>query len=63
VHATVGSARISTPGLVLRASDAPNGGTDVVIAFEANSDDAAAIRRFVLNAQLRARATRTASIS
>jgi c-di-GMP-binding flagellar brake protein YcgR len=62
VQATMGSVRISSTGFVLRASDAPNGGTDVVIAFEANSDDAAAIRRFVLNAQLRARAGRTASI-
>ena len=62
VHATLGSARIGSTGFVLRASDAPNGGTDLVIAFEANTDDAAAIRRFVLNAQLRARATRSASI-
>ena len=63
VHATMGSARISSTGYVLRASDAPNGGTDVVIAFEANSDDAEAIRRFVLNAQLRARATRPTSVN
>jgi c-di-GMP-binding flagellar brake protein YcgR len=62
VHATMGSAHISSTGFVLRVSDTPNGGTDVVIAFEAESDDATAIRRFVLNAQLRARASRTASI-
>lgn len=61
VHATMGSAHIAVPGFVLRASDSARGGTDVVIAFEANVPDAEAIRRFILNAQLRARAARRTS--
>jgi hypothetical protein len=60
VRATVGSTHIAVPGYVLRSADAPPNQTEAVIAFEANGGDAAAIRRFVLNAQLRARAARAA---
>jgi PilZ domain len=63
VHATMGSAHIAVPGFVLRASDAAHGGTDIVIAFEANIHDADAIRRYILNAQLRARAARKTAAS
>ena len=61
VRATVGSTHIAVPGYVLRSTEVPSGQTEAVIAFEANGGDAAAIRRFVLNAQLRARAVRAAS--
>jgi hypothetical protein len=60
VKATIGGTHIAVPGYVLRAVDVPSDQTEAVIAFEANGGDAAAIRRFVLNAQLRARALRAA---
>jgi c-di-GMP-binding flagellar brake protein YcgR len=63
VYGAMGSAQIAVPGYVLRATDVPGGGTEAVIAFEANADDTAAIRRFVLNAQLRARAARNSFTS
>jgi PilZ domain len=63
VHARLGSTPIAVPGFVLRANDSALGGTDVVIAFEANGDAADAIRRFILNAQLRARAARKTATS
>jgi hypothetical protein len=43
---------------VLRTSDVLPDSTDAVIAFDAGTGEVEAIRRFVLNAQLRARAER-----
>jgi c-di-GMP-binding flagellar brake protein YcgR len=58
VHATVGGTPIAVPGYVLRSTDAASDQTEAVIAFEAGGAEADAIRRFVLNTQLRARAAR-----
>ena len=62
VHATMGAARVAVSGYVVRAIDAPPNHTDAVIAFDAAGSDADAIRRLVLNAKLRSKATRTAAV-
>lgn len=59
VIAEIGGVSVAVSGYVLRTSDAPAGRTDAVIAFDAGTGEVEAIRRFVLNAQLRARAART----
>ena len=42
---------------MLRSTDIPADETEAVIAFQADGGDAEAIRRFILNTRLRARAT------
>ena len=56
VEASMGGAQLVIPGYVLRSADAAPNQTEAVIAFEAEGGEAEAIRRFVLNTQLRARA-------
>jgi hypothetical protein len=58
VMAQIGGVPVAVSGYVLRTSDAPPDRTDAVIAFDAGIGEVEAIRRFVLNAQLRARAAR-----
>jgi hypothetical protein len=58
VMTQAGGVPVAISGYVLRTSDAPLNRTDAVIAFDAGTGDGEAIRRFVLNAQLRARAAR-----
>jgi hypothetical protein len=58
VVAKIGGVPVAVSGYVLRTSDAPPDRTDAVIAFDAGTGEVEAIRRFVLNAQLRARAAR-----
>ena len=58
VIAKIGGVQVAVSGYVLRTSDAPPDRTDAVIAFDAGTGEVEAIRRFVLNAQLRARAAR-----
>jgi hypothetical protein len=57
VEATLSGAHIAVPGYVLRSTDIPADETEAVIAFQADGGDAEAIRRFILNTRLRARAT------
>jgi hypothetical protein len=59
VRATMGGANIAILGYVLRSIDVLANETEAVIAFEADGVGTEAIRRFVLNTQLRARAQRT----
>jgi hypothetical protein len=59
VRATMGGANIAILGYVLRSIDVLANQTEAVIAFEADGTGTDAIRRFVLNTQLRARAERT----
>jgi len=59
VRATMGGANIAILGYVLRSIDVLANETEAVIAFEADGVGTDAIRRFVLNTQLRARAERT----
>ena len=56
VRATMGGANIAILGYVLRWIDVLANQTEAVIAFEADGNGTDAIRRFVLNTQLRARA-------
>jgi hypothetical protein len=58
VVARIGGVDVAVSGYVLRTTDAPPDRTDAVIAFDAGTGEVEAIRRFVLNAQLRARAAR-----
>jgi c-di-GMP-binding flagellar brake protein YcgR len=58
VVAQIGGVQVAVSGYVLRTTDAPANTTDAVIAFDASAGEVEAIRRFVLNAQLRARAAR-----
>lgn len=58
VQAAMGGAQVAIPGYVLRSTDVLIDQTEAVIAFQADGGDAEAIRRFVLNTQLRARAAR-----
>jgi PilZ domain len=58
VMAQIGGVHVAASGYVLRTNDAPPDRTDAVIAFDAGTGEVEAIRRFVLNAQLRARAAR-----
>jgi c-di-GMP-binding flagellar brake protein YcgR len=58
VTAQTGGVPVAVSGYVLRSTDAPPDRTHVVIAFDASTGEVEAIRRFVLNAQLRARAGR-----
>ena len=55
----MGGANIAILGYVLRSIDVLANQTEAVIAFEADGTGTDAIRRFVLNTQLRARAERT----
>jgi hypothetical protein len=59
VRGTMGGANIAILGYVLRSIDVLANQTEAVIAFEADGSGTDAIRRFVLNTQLRARAERT----
>jgi len=59
VRATMGGANIAILGYVLRSIDVLANETEAVIAFEADGSGTDAIRRFVLNTQLRTRAERT----
>ncbi|MGH3262028.1 MAG: PilZ domain-containing protein, partial [Trebonia sp.] len=56
IRTVIGGARVALPGYVLRTTDVDPDQTEAVIAFQAGSDDAEAVRRFVLNMRLRARA-------
>jgi hypothetical protein len=58
VVAEIGGVSVAVSGYVLRTSDVLPDSTDAVIAFDAGTGEVEAIRRFVLNAQLRARAER-----
>jgi c-di-GMP-binding flagellar brake protein YcgR len=58
VQATMGGAEVAIPGYVLRSTDVLVDQTEAVIAFDADGSEAEAIRRFVLNTQLRARTAR-----
>jgi len=58
VVAKIAGVQVAVSGYVLRSSDVPPDRTDAVIAFDAGTGEVEAIRRFVLNAQLRARAAR-----
>lgn len=58
VVARIGGVDVAVTGYVLRTTDAPPDRTDAVIAFDAGTGEVEAIRRFILNAQLRARAAR-----
>jgi hypothetical protein len=58
VLAEIGGVPVAVSGYVLRTSEAPPDRTDAVIAFDAGAGEVEAIRRLVLNAQLRARAAR-----
>lgn len=60
VIAQIGGLPVAVSGYVLRTTEAPPDRTDAVVAFDASSGEVEAIRRFVLNAQLRARAGRGA---
>jgi c-di-GMP-binding flagellar brake protein YcgR len=56
VIAEIGGVLVAVSGYVLRTNDVLPDQTDAVIAFDAGTGEVEAIRRFVLNAQLRARA-------
>jgi hypothetical protein len=58
VLAQIGGVTVAVSGYVLRTTDVPPDKSDAVIAFDAGTGEVEAIRRFVLNAQLRARAAR-----
>lgn len=58
VVAQIGGVSVGVSGYVLRTSDVLPDRTDAAIAFDAGTGEVEAIRRFVLNAQLRARAAR-----
>ena len=58
VHTTIGGTALELHGCVLRTSVTDLGQTEAVIAFDADGREADAIRRFVFQLQLRARATR-----
>jgi len=58
VLANMGGVSVAVSGYVLRTTDDLPGTTEAVIAFDASTGEVEAIRRFVLNAQLRARAAR-----
>jgi hypothetical protein len=60
VHAAIGGTQVSIPGYVVRSADAGEDQTEAVIAFDAGGANAAAVRRFILHRQLRARVTRDA---
>ena len=58
VVAEIGGVSVGVSGYVLRTNDVLPDRTDAVIAFDAGTGEVEAIRRFVLNAQLRARAAK-----
>lgn len=59
VQANIGGIAVAVSGYVLRTTNTPPEETEAVIAFDASTGEVEAIRRFVLNAQLRARAARS----
>ena len=59
VRTALGGARVALSGYVVRTTDVDQDQTEAVIAFQADGNDAEAVRRFVLHMQLRARASRT----
>lgn len=58
LHTTIGGTTLEIQGVVLRTSVTDLGQTEAVIAFEADGREGDAIRRFVFQLQLRARASR-----
>ena len=58
VHARIGGAQVALAGYVVRTTEVEPDQTEAVIAFQADGNDAEAVRRFVLHMQLRARASR-----
>jgi len=58
VHAHIGGAQVTLAGYVVRTTEVEPDQTEAVIAFQADGNDAQAVRRFVLHMQLRARASR-----
>lgn len=58
VRAHIGGAEVALSGYVVRTTEVDPDQTEAVIAFQAAGNDAAAVRRFVLHMQLRARASR-----
>ena len=56
IHVTIGGTPLEIQGHVVRTSVTELGQTEVVIAFDADSRESDAIRRFVFELQLRARA-------
>lgn len=56
IHATIGGTHLEIPGHVVRSSVTELGQTEVVVAFDAGTRESDAIRRFVFELQLRARA-------
>ena len=59
VRTALGGAQVALPGYVVRTTNVDQDQTEAVIAFQADGNDAEAVRRFVLHMQLRARASRT----
>jgi len=60
VHMSRGGGDVEVYGYLLRSFPAPDGQTEAVIAFEAEDRGTDAIRRYVFQMQLRARAAREA---
>lgn len=56
IHAAIGGAHLEIQGHVVRTSITELGQTEVIIAFDADNKQSDAIRRFVFELQLRARA-------
>ena len=56
IHATIGGTHLEIQGHVIRTSVTDLGQTEVVVAFDADNRESDAIRRFVFELQLRARA-------
>jgi c-di-GMP-binding flagellar brake protein YcgR len=56
IHATIGGEHLEIQGHVIRSSITDLGQTEIVIAFDADNRESDAIRRFVFELQLRARA-------
>jgi c-di-GMP-binding flagellar brake protein YcgR len=56
IHATIGGTHLEIQGHVVRSSVTELGQTEVVVAFDAGTRESDAIRRFVFELQLRARA-------
>lgn len=60
IHTSMGGTEVAITGHVLRSEHVDGGQTEAVIAFEADSRGTDAIRRYVFQMQLRARAARQA---
>ena len=56
IHVTIGGTHLEIQGHVIRTSITELGQTEVIIAFDADNKQSDAIRRFVFELQLRARA-------